>query len=87
MCSTSTGFPPARSSPPQTVALAAELLAIGLEAAQEQVARITLGAPEDYRVDPEFPYIAEFTDEAGRQIGWEFEFQVYAFQDFTDFDH
>lgn len=64
----------------------AELLAIGLEAAQEKVARLTLGAPEDYGVDPEFPHIAEFTDEAGKHIGWEFEFQVYAFQDFTDFE-
>lgn len=55
-----------------------ELLEIALEAAQERVDRITITEPETYRVDPEFPHIAEFIDGNGEHIGWEFEFQVYA---------
>lgn len=54
----------------------AELLAIGLEAAQAEVDRMTLWESEHYTVNPDDTFIAEFTDRAGEQIGWEFEFGV-----------
>lgn len=58
----------------------AELVAIGLKAAKAKVDRLTGLDPlntKDYIVDPEITYIDEFTDEAGDQIGWQFEFAVY----------
>lgn len=73
------GLPTGRELPAADLT-EAELLAIALEAAQEKIDRLTAGAPEEYRVDPEFPYMAEFTDEEGTQIGWEFEFNTYALQ-------
>jgi len=55
-----------------------ELLALGLDAAQDKVDRLTLSKLEGYTVNPDAPYIAEFIDSAGEQIGWEFEYQVNA---------
>lgn len=63
-----------------------ELITLGLAAAQLEIDKNTLSSLESYTVSPELPFIAEFTNRAGEQIGWEFEFQVNTdYMDYTDY--
>ena len=54
-----------------------ELLLIGHEAAQDKVDELCRFTGREFVVETDAPFIGEFLDRDGRQIGWEFEFQVY----------
>jgi len=54
-----------------------ELLEIGREAAQAKVDERSRFTGKQFTVEADAPFIGEFLDGDGQQIGWEFEFQVY----------
>jgi len=62
---------------PSTALTEEQLLAHGLDAAKDELDRLSLdGFGEAHTVSPDSPFITEFTDSTGDHIGWEFEFQV-----------